>query len=172
MEKLHPTVGVFGGVFDDDGNLLLRKREEKTFFGDWELPGGAIYLEHALLCKDERLIREALALRIEAEVGIPQEIILEKVQPMPAMYPVVLAGGADIAFAIIVGKIKQAPTKGITRFVCFDELINLADGPEGNRIVSGRKRMFRMCLRMFASRDCPSAYHRLHAGKLLQLMHK
>lgn len=167
MEKLRPTVGVFGGIFDDDGNLLFRNIEKE----EWGLPGGALYRALPVSYKDERLIRETLALIIETQVDIPQKVILEKVQPMPAMYPVVMAEGAELALAIIIGKIGQVPTKDKIKFVSVDELLELADKLEGNHLLWGRRGMFRMCLRMFASRDCPNAHYRLLAGKQLQLMH-
>jgi Zn-finger nucleic acid-binding protein len=65
---------------------------------------------------------------------------------MPAMYPAIIAGGSDWAFLINIGEIDQIP-KCEYKFVDIDELKKLAEGPIGNRIVSGKKRMYRLCMK-------------------------
>jgi hypothetical protein len=165
-KKARPTIRVFAGIFDFKGRLLLRKRESNEAFpGMWELTGGAICFDRAIKAKDERLIGDVLSQRVEAETGL---LISNKIQPMPAMYPTILKGGSDIAFAIIVGEINQKPTKGKTRFVSVKQLLKLADT---GKLLSGRKRMFRLCLRMFVSRDCPNARYRQEASDVLKTLH-
>lgn len=163
MEKALFTVGVFGGIFNSQGKLLLRKRDENgSYPGKWELPGGAIQKKH-LEIGDERAIGRALQERILEELDV-----LVYVQRMPSMYPVVPSKGDDIAFAIIIGKLhNETHYKGETRFIDVDELNSLAEKGE---LLSGKRRMYRMCLRMFASRDCPSPEYREKAGEILSLL--
>ena len=113
---------------------------------------------------DERVIGEELLREVYEETGM----IFPPLQRMPAMYPAVMKGGKDWAFAIIIGITDQEPTKGEWRFISLSELERLANGPEGNRLVSGYgKRMYRLILRMFASRDCPNLAFRGLAGRML-----
>jgi hypothetical protein len=80
------------------------------------------------------------------------------IDEMPEMHPVVLKGGGDIAFLIIVGCYDE-PTIGEWRYVDTVELLAMCDQPKGNQLVSGfGKRMCRMCLRALrASGDAESA---------------
>lgn len=160
MKKALFTVGVFGGIFNSQGKLLLRKRDMNgSFPGKWELPGGAIQKKH-LEIGDERAIGKALQERILEELDV-----LVFVQRMPSMYPAMPLNGDDIAFAIIIGKLhKETHYRGETKFVDVDELKSLAESGE---FLSGKGRMYRMCLRMFASRDCPNSEYRELAGLFL-----
>ena len=162
MEKALFTIGVFAGIFDSGGSLLLRRRNEETYFGKWELPGGA--LQKKYLIGDEKAIRMALCERVRVETGLN---IIDYVQAMPAMYPTIHEN--DIAFAIIVGKVNQTPTKGEIIYVTPSELQVLAVCED---LVSGQKRMYRMCLRMFVSRDCPNLEYRRQASEILKISHK
>lgn len=163
MGKALFTIGVFGGIFNSQGKLLLRKRDEKgSYPGKWELPGGTIQEKH-LEIGDERAIGKALQERISEELGI-----FVYVQRMPSMYPAMPSRGDDIAFAIIIGKIHDTSSfKGETKFVDVDELNSLAESGE---FLSGKGRMYRMCLRMLASRDCPNLEYRKKAGEILSLL--
>lgn len=161
MEKAKPTIGLFAGIFDREGRILLKKIEEGVYGGKYDLPGGAIYLEDAKNALDERLIGEALRKRVLAETGLEINI-----QPMPAMYPAVIKGGDDIAFAIIVGIQNKKPEKG--KFFSVEEVIDMA---EEGALLSGKKRMFRMILRIFVSRDCPNEKYRIDAAEVLKKMH-
>lgn len=60
MDKSRPTIGLFAGIFDREGKILLKKIEEGVYGGKYDLPGGAIYLDDAVNALDERLIGEAL----------------------------------------------------------------------------------------------------------------
>jgi hypothetical protein len=168
LEKLRSTIGVFAGISNEEGKLLTEKITQGDFLGDWDLPGGAIYTEQAKKASDERIIGLALSKRVEAETGL---YIYDKVQSMPAMYPTVLEGGSDIVFAIIIKGVTEKPIRSETRFISVDELVSLADAEQGSRLVSGRKRMFRMCLRMFASRDWPNLEYRRQASNILKTLH-
>lgn len=141
---LQPTIGVFAGIFNKEGKLLLKKITNEKFVGEWDLPGGGVDAQNALEATDERIIGKELARHVMEEVGISLSI-----SPMPPMYPAVLKGGGDLAFVIpIMGFPK--PTKGETKFVSLQELRELAEGSKGNRLLSGwGKRMCRLCLRIF-----------------------
>lgn len=174
LEKLRPTVSVFAGIFNPEGKLLVvRTRKKNNSCGDWKLPGGPIYLQHAQNATDERLVRNALSQAVKAETGL---LISDKIQPMPAMYPCFFGGKdrkteSDFAFPIIIGIIEQKPNRGVTQFISVYELITLADSRAGNRLVSGRGRMFRMSTRMFVSRDCPKEDYRIQATEIIETLH-
>jgi len=167
LTKWQPTIGVFAGIFNEHGELLIKRRvfEEKTFVGDWDLPGGAIEAEAAAKAIDEGLIGQELAREVEEETGIK----LLALQRMPAMYPAVVASGKDLAVAIIIGVVKSKPAMGQYAYVSPNELWMISRRSEGNRLVSGwGKRMCRLCLRIFASRDCPNGAYRNQAARMLK----
>ncbi len=159
-EKALFTIGLFIGMFDSLGNILLIKRDQEPYFGKYELPGGAIRTDH--IFSDERMIRYILDERVIAKTGLTA---FNGIQRMPAMYPAI--NGNDIAFAIIFGPTSQVPKKGESIFVSPDELDDLAENKD---LVSGKKRMYRMCLRMFVSRDCPNPEYRRKAAKTLSCL--
>ncbi|MDD5569307.1 MAG: NUDIX domain-containing protein [Candidatus Pacebacteria bacterium] len=166
MTTATPKIGLFGGIFNKDGKLLVKKREQdESLPGEWDLPGGAVEADANAAAIDERIVSEELLREVEEETGIQ----VAPFQRMPAMYPAVNKGGSDWAFGIIVGVTSLSPTKGNWRFVSPRELGILARFPEGKRLVSGYgKRMHRLCLRMLASRDCPNPEYRAQAGEMLQ----
>lgn len=141
---VQPTIGVFAGIFNEEGKLLLKKITSGRFAGEWDLPGGGVSAVAASEALDERVIGEELARHVKEEVGISLSVA-----PVMPMYPAVLKGGGDWAFVIPVEGFPE-PTKGVTRYVSPQELRELAKGPEGNRLLSGwGKRMFRLCLMVF-----------------------
>jgi len=162
---VRPTIGVFAGIFNEEGKLLLRRRPTgSSFAGELDLPGGGVDADNASKSLDERIVVQELAREAREETGISIPPML----PMVAMYPAVLKSGGDWAFAIHVGVVKEKPTKSETRYVSPQELRELADGPEGNRLLSGwGKRMCRLCLRLLASRDAPNREFAKQAGGML-----
>ena len=162
---VRPTIGVFAVIFNEEGKLLLRRRPTgSSFAGEWDLPGGGVDADNASKSLDERIVVQELAREAREETGISIPPML----PMVAMYPAVLKSGGDWAFAIHVGVVKEKPTKSETRYVSPQELRELADGPEGNRLLSGwGKRMCRLCLRLLASRDAPNREFAKQAGGML-----
>jgi ADP-ribose pyrophosphatase YjhB (NUDIX family) len=162
---IQPKIGVFAGIFDEEGKLLVKRRPENISLpGDWDLPGGGVDAEKAIQALDERIIGQELAKEVEEETGIQ----IPPLSPMPAMYPAVIKGGSDWAFVILIGGLKQRPTKGEWKYVSPEELCQLAEGLEGNRLVSGPgKRMHRLCLRILASRDSPN---RRYYGQAFQML--
>lgn len=162
---VRPTIGVFAGIFNKEGKLLLRRRPAgSSFAGEWELPGGGVDADNASKALDERIVIQELAREVKEEVGISMPLPL----PMVAMYPTVLKGGGDWAFAVLISVLDKKPSKGETRYVSPQELRELAEDPEGNRVLSGwGKRMCRLCLRLLASRDSPNREYAKEAGKML-----
>ena len=141
------SVGLFGAIFNPEGKLLIKRRgANESLPGDWDLPGGGIEETYVKQCLDEAIVFQELLREVREETGI---ILDYKSFPkMPAMYPAVIAGGSDWAFLINLGKVDQAPGPECEyKFVDIDELEKLAEGPTGNRIVSGKKRMYRLCMK-------------------------
>jgi hypothetical protein len=142
---LQPTTSVYPVIFDEEGKLLLVRRslDIKSSPGEWELPGGGVSAINASNTTDERIVIQELTRIVKDRVGISIFIPL----PMVSMYPAILKGGGDWAFAIIIGVLEEKPSKGETIYVSSAELRRLAEGPEGNRLVSGwGKRMCRLAL--------------------------
>ena len=159
MTTVRPTIGVFAGIFNHKGEILVKRREQ-----DESLPGGAVEAEICEKASSEIIIRHELAREIFEETGLE---ISNKIQIMPAMYPVVLPS-KDWAFGIIIGVVDDDPSIGEYEFISPQKLEELAVRPIGNRLVSGSgKRMHRLTLRMFASRDCPNQEFRELAAKRL-----
>jgi len=160
------TIGVFAGIFNKEGKLLLKKITSGRFAGEWDLPGGGIRAAAASKTLDERIILQELSRQVWEEVGI----YIPGFSPMVAMYPAVLKGGGDIGFAILIGISDTKPSKGETKYVSPQELRELAEGPEGNRLLSGwGKRMCRLCLMLFASGDAPNR-EREHAKEAERML--
>jgi len=165
MTVARPKIGVFAGIFKKGKLLVIRRPLDESLPGDWDLPGGGVEVMANEAAFDERVIGEELLREIEEETGL----ILPPLQRMPAMYPAVMKGGSDWAFAINCGTVDAEPTKGEWKYVSPKELADLANGPIGNRLVSGYgKRMFRLCLRLFASRDNRNPAYRAAAGEMLK----
>jgi hypothetical protein len=166
MTTVHVTLGIFGGIFDEQGKLLIKQREGyESLPGEWDLPGGGVELFAAEAALDERVLIEELRRELMEELGMDIPIS----QRMPAMYPAMPERGRDLALATIIGIVTSRPTKGKWRYVSPGELEKIALGPKGNRLVSGYgKRMHRLCLRMLASRDCSNPKYRKQAGAMLK----
>jgi 8-oxo-dGTP pyrophosphatase MutT (NUDIX family) len=131
---VRPTIGIYAGIFNEEGKLLLRRRPVGgSSPGEWELPGGGVDADNSSKALDERIVIQELAREVKEETGISIPSML----PMVAMYPAVLRSGGDWAFAILVGVVKEKPSKRGTRYVSLEELRKLAEGPEGERLLSG-----------------------------------
>ena len=139
------TIGLFGAIFNSEGKLLVKRRgADESLPGDWDLPGGGIEETYVRECSDEEIVFQELLREVKEETGI--DLHYKDFPKMPAMYPAIIAGGSDWAFLINIGEIDQIP-KCEYKFVDIDELKKLAEGPIGNRIVSGKKRMYRLCMK-------------------------
>jgi len=166
------TIGVFAGIFNENGKILLRRREEKnsiisskSYKGDWELPGGTMEEDNIWKATSERIVGQELAREVEEETGISIEVI-----SMPVMYPTVYISKkkrrVDFAFMIPVGIARERPTKGETTYVSPKELRELADRSKGGQLVSGwGRRMCRMAL--MALCNSPNHQYRDEAQKML-----
>jgi len=150
---IQPTIGLFAGIFNYKGKLLVRRRslDIKSSPGEWELPGGGVDAVNASRALDERIVHEELNREVGEEVGLQLHPLI--IPPGP-MFPAILKGGGDWAFVIPFSIYTYGGTlKGETRWLSPDELEELAKGPERNRVVSGYgKRMHRLCL--YAFLDC------------------
>lgn len=170
MEKAKVAIGVYAGILNGQGKILLRRRigedsiiPGKSFKGNWELPGGGV------METDEESIPYSYAVKelkreVEEEVGIKIAII-----KMPPFYPVMFKGAAGYDLAIvtpvqqeqisdlIAGQVIPA-IKGDSIFVSTEELNELArefvpadkkKGVEGKGLLSGYgKRMHCMALQV------------------------
>ena len=115
--------------------------------------------------EDKWIVSEELAREVREETGL-----LIKVPSMPAMYPAVYIDrerrNINFAFIIPVGVVKERPIIGENICVAPNELKELAEGPEGKRLVSGwGKRMCRMAL--MALCHSPNPQYREEAKKML-----
>lgn len=147
------TIGVFAGIFDENGRLLLRRREQENpaaesdpYEGDWELPGGTVEEDNVWEASSERILGRELAREVEEETGLSVQV-----PPMPAMYPAAYVSKAemrlDLALMIPVGVVKERPVIGQIVYVSPKEVRELAAQPRGRQIVSGwGSRMCRMAL--------------------------
>jgi 8-oxo-dGTP pyrophosphatase MutT (NUDIX family) len=154
----NPTIGLFAAIFDDYGRLLVKRRQPwESSPGDWDLPGGGFDAEKAAQAEDERAMGEELCREVFEETGIV--IDSWDIDDMPAMYPVLLKGGKDVGYLIVIGCYDVKPTVGKWRYVTTKELLDLCANPKGNQLVSGfGKRMCRLCLKALAfSTDAESA---------------
>ena len=165
------TIGLFAGIFDEDGKVLLRRRRREnpnfpcSYEGDWELPGGTIEEENIWEEKHESVIGRELAREVREETGLSI-----KVPFMPAMYPAVYIDREgktiDAAFVLPVGIVRERPAKGENIYVAPMELKELARLPEGKRVVSGwGKRMCRMAL--VALCHSPNSQYQEEAKRML-----
>lgn len=161
-----PSIGLFAGIFNEEGKLLVKRRPQGiSLAGEWDLPGGGVGEENNAKALDERIVGEELAREVKEEVGIEISVDL-----MPAMFPAILKGGKDWAFVIPVGIVLKEPTKGEFKYVSPGELKELAEGPPGNRIVSGwGKRMSRLALKALV--HSPNREYREQAGRYLAEIH-
>ena len=164
---VRPSIGVFAGIYDIDGNVLLERRgQNETLPGDWDLPGGEVRAVIASMSPDERLIGQELERKVFEKTGI--SISVER---MPEMYPAVMKGGADWAFVIPIGEAlipsEISGKEGKLVFVSPEELLELAQRSEGNRLVSGvGKRMHRLALMALCCG--PNHNYRFTARKMLE----
>lgn len=172
MEKAKVAVGVYAGILNNGGKLLLRRRTEiesiipgKSFKGNWELPGGGIMETKEESIPYNYAVKE-LKREVEEEVGVGISI-----GKMPPFYPVMFRGpaGYDLAVVtpvqqeqisnLIAGQVIPA-IKGDSTFVSTEELNELArefvsadkkNGIDGKGLVSGYgKRMHCMALRVLS----------------------
>ena len=161
--KADVNIGLFGAVLDFEKGLLLKQRTFGKYAGEWDLPGGALTIMKASAAQNERIVGEVLREYIKNQTGLEIEI-----DSMPPLYPAVLAGGTDWAFVALITKWWGEPGEG-TMWVVPSKFRELAEGPEGARILSGfSKRMSRLCLRPQVSRDNFNRSHRQEAIVMLQ----
>ena len=165
---LQPTIGVFAGIFDMKGRILLVKIETGSFTGEWDLPGGGVDAEKAKEALTEQFLLGELEREIEEETGI---LLRLRIETSPILWPALLKGGDDMALPIVVGVVKSKPTKGTTQFVSFGALQRLAKGPRGNRLLGGSGgRMHRLVLRLLSC--SPNRWYRRRARETLKSIYE
>lgn len=161
--KADVYIGLYAAILDFEKGLLLKQRPDGKYAGEWDLPGGALTIIAASAAQDERIVGEILRDYVRKQTGLDIEV-----DAMPPMYPAVLAGGADWAFVVLINKWRGEPIEG-TMWVRPPQFRELAEGPEGARILSGfGKRMSRLCLRPQVSRDNLNQVSRQEAIAMLQ----
>jgi 8-oxo-dGTP pyrophosphatase MutT (NUDIX family) len=145
---LQPAIGVFAGIFDSNGRILLVKIDYGQFVGEWNLPGGGVDAEKAKEAIDEQFLLQELAREVEEETGISLHL---KIEENPILWPALLKGGEDLALPIVVGVIKDQPTKGETRFASLETVQKLAKQLPRSCLLGGYGgRMHRMTLRLLS----------------------
>ena len=170
------TLGVFAGIFDEKGKLLLRRRKRESpeipcaFEGDWELPGGTIEEKNVWKIKNEKIFVQELAREVKEETGLSVET-----PPIPVLHPTVYVSEKeskiDCAFLIPIGIVREKPTKGENIYVSPRELKELAKRPTGQRLLSGwGKRMCRMALMAF--QYSPNLKYKNEAKEMLLEIYK
>jgi hypothetical protein len=173
-EVAHPTISIYAAMFfpyttknkEHSGKLILHRRPASVSFpGDWELLGGGISAEANEHADDERIIGKELNRIISEKTNFAWKIEIEH---MPPMHPVIIKGGSDWAFIIpVITNELGIAIFGEDDFMLAspEELLTLANGPEGNRLLSGYgKRMHRLALMAF--RYSPNKEYKKESKKM------
>lgn len=163
-KRFIPTIGVFAGILNQHGRLLLRKRtlseekksqiSDKVKGGEWELPGGTVEDEEMILAGNENGLVQALKREIREEIGFEISISLP-LRTFPVVIAKELTPGKitrDVALLVIVEsneiirKVSEAPF-GECLWSNTSMVNELAKGNDVGKLVSGwGKRMHRMSL--------------------------
>ena len=141
-EKIRCTIGIYIAILDPtkDGGLLIWRRTEEgsiipgvSFYGNWEMPGGGVYIPSGQVRYDYPL-QEGLR-QLEEEVGIKglDKGLEVSGMPMAGM----LLFQTDLALVVPwSGSVSAEPTKGETRWVSpreYNELARDFVGPKEAR---------------------------------------
>ncbi|MCK5044693.1 hypothetical protein KAR26_03105 [Candidatus Parcubacteria bacterium] len=163
QEKIKTTVGVAVGIFNNNGELLLKRRKQipsitkESYYGCWELPLIAVPET-----KEKKIPYNYLGLVVKREIkkrwGI--DIFLD---PIPALYPTMFktpAGDYDLAMITVVeAMIMELPESIEIKWVSPSDLNLLAVKfvpakmdkgkiiKNGEGLLSGKKRQFHMALK-------------------------
>jgi len=160
---INPTIGLYAAVFNEKGQIFASRRppEMKTSVGEWELLGGGAKAERVSLAKNERIVGEEVAEIVKEKVGLEIRVDLLP----PPMYPVILAGGGDWAFVLPAEVVRGVPKIELTT-LSPRQVVKFAEGPEGNRIVSGKKRMYQLFL-LGLAHFSPNEEYRMQAFQMI-----
>jgi hypothetical protein len=166
---------LFAGIFRERvGDLLICSNTNKELadLGEFVLPGGITTFADNYNFIDERSIPYGLSRSIERSAKIPIEKTIFKIQPMSAVYNAyqkINETRREINVirlsAIIVGEMPKRFERRGSYFVNIEDFIQM--GRKG--LIS--LEMFRLGLRMLASRDCPCEHCRKIAGLELRKFH-
>jgi len=145
---LQPKIGVFAGIFDKMGRILLTKVDSGQYKGEWSLPGGGVEAENSKDAIDERFLLFELLREIEEETGLQIPLNFNK---CTVIWPTLLKGGYDLAIPILIGVVNDNPSKGEFIYASFKNVQNLANESPKKRLLDGSgKRMHRMVLRLLS----------------------
>ena len=168
-KKLRVVKFLYGGAFDEDGDILL-----VTDGDNIRLSGSAVYLADVCQFIDERWIPNFLARKLEIETGITSVInglgilsIKEKTQPLGATYTVYTSNFKEEHSAVIIGVVQNKWATNVKAL--FADVHDFLELVKNDSIDRAQEILI---LRIFASRDCPNNYHRKVAGEELQKKYK
>lgn len=127
MAKIKTTIGVYTGMFNALGKILLYRREKTdsitsiSYRGNWELPGGAVEEPEEKLSYNH--LSKELVRKVREKIGTPISV-----DPMPPFYPVCFKGpeGYDVAFVTPLRGYGMPPYENAI-FVSPEELKALAE---------------------------------------------
>jgi len=153
------TIGVFAGLLNKEGELLLQRRTEKkssivagkSFQGDWELPGGRVKEKDLRKALTLEVLWKELRREVKEELGVKIPA-LSRANTFAALYLAVFKdedkGIND--WAIMFPVFHWERPKRYKRKIIFvdpEELKEIALGQREGQLVSGwGKRMCRMSL--------------------------
>ena len=161
---LQPKIGVFAGIFDKMGRILLIKIDYGQYNGEWSLPGGGIEAENSKDAIDERFLLFELVREIEEETSLQISLNFNK---CIVMWPTLLKGGYDLAIPILIGVVNDNPSKGEFLYASFNIVQNLANESPKKRLLDGYgKRMHRMVLRLLS--HSPNGTYQDQAQEILK----
>ncbi|HNY36314.1 MAG TPA: hypothetical protein PLD14_03490 [Candidatus Pacearchaeota archaeon] len=145
---------LYGGMFNDDGDMLLCKDGEEL-----RMPGGQIYVADICPFINEKWVPAFLSRRIEVDTGIAAFLVVKNIQQLAATYNVYSDNFKEEHSAIIVGNINSCLVLKVnTLFFSAQDILT-------QRIKNPQQFLI---MRMFASRDCPNQFSRKIAGKWLK----
>ncbi|MFX1236425.1 MAG: NUDIX hydrolase [Promethearchaeota archaeon] len=161
---LQPKVGVFAGIFDKMGRILLVKIDYGEHIGEWNLPGGGVEAEYSANAIDEQFLLLELAREVEEETGLKIPLNFNKYS---VEWPTLIKGGYDLAIPILIGMINDRPSKGETMFASLNKVQILANESRNKRILKGHgERMHRMILRLLC--HSPNRSYQTESQKILK----
>ncbi len=183
-KKFEATVGVFAGILNENGELLVRRRvlegEEKSLiisekvYGDYELPGGIAEQKEMLAIGNEKGLIAVAKRETKEELGLEINPPLTSLM-IPIIFTKEFADKKivnDIAFVIPIQPDQwTGEPEGEVVWVAPDELRELAEKPKGEQLLSGwGKRMCRMSLHALCY--SPNSVIRKKATDMLLLIQK
>lgn len=146
--NLRPTIGLYAGIFNIKGQILLVKINCGEYISQWNLPGGTVELKNIKKPIDERFLLYELFREIKEETGLE---IFRTLNNSKILWPTLLKDGTDLAIPILIGTIKATPPIGETQYASIEDIQTLAKGTGKTRLLGGYGgRTHRMILRILS----------------------